>query len=938
MCVQLRPEIINLFFFLKLTDDYTVILRFLGTTPSSSNIMNCYKSILYQIESILDNEQNEKVFTDQKELKIALIDKIVLFSKKYPQKRLLIFMDSVDQLANNDYTDLEWMITEFPANVKIIFTILESFNNVLENTKRLIRTADNYLHVNELTRSNVKPMLEGWLNQSNRSLDAYQWTILNNILEKAKLYPLFIDLIFKIASKWRSFDKPDDEFNKISTIEDCINYLFKLLEIEHGKVLFSRCVFYIISMKNGISESELEDILSIDDSLLENLFEYHSPPIRRFPLALWTKIKYKLDEFIVEKEADDITVISLYHRQFIDVLNARYVTAETKDENLKNAIDYFIETWKDKLKPFKHNPYYAKKKNIPLDSTAYRFINPQPIEFISEKGEKRFNKRKLSELPHLISELEHDKAVINICEHFAFNYDFFYAKLMTTDVVTILKELQIDDVKSEIEDIKRLERQIGLFSFILISNFSMLQKNPQNFAIQLCAKGLIFYRILNCFKNLIDEADLKSPNSCALITPYQYLLPPGDGLLISIENHKAPIKTTLINERLIITCSDRLNAFEMSELKNFGEIVYPDNILVEETRAYFNHKPEMVTSFNLIDGGYVLRSQDTVMSYKFDQTLIFSKKFSNLKNIFLVPKKFLVLQFEDETYFEIYNVLTGEKLIRESFKTKIKLMACNVRFDRIIEMNLKNDQEFSLVVVLEKSEIHRFKIGNEKSILTFVFKLPPAGIECHALSFSSQEDSMCFDDPNYFVLAFEDGGFCCFMDEDYESDESVDAIYFKPNPIIKNKIDLLKIQAVNESGLLFITSNGDVYVMNRSDSMIRMIPGQYQITSTVTSNYLALSSYGSVDCFYLPKTTNNDKSHKALKYLKFDAHYDDLTYLENTGIPFVLIIYFIFLFFFCCLNRICYYHCFKRRLNEILSCLSSSAKCRLNAAIQCLVV
>lgn len=46
-----------------------------------------------------------------------------------------------------------------------------------------------------------------------------------------------------------------------------------------GKILFSRCMFYMSTFKNGISESELEDILSIDDDVLYEIFEYHEPPV-----------------------------------------------------------------------------------------------------------------------------------------------------------------------------------------------------------------------------------------------------------------------------------------------------------------------------------------------------------------------------------------------------------------------------------------------------------------------------------------------------------------------------------------------------------------------------------------------------------------------------------------------------------------------------------
>ena len=69
-------------------------------------------------------------------------------------------------------------------------------------------------------------------------------------------------------------------------------------------------------MKNGISENELEDILSLDDNLLQNIFHYHSPPIRRFPMAVWAKLKHSISEYMVEKEIDDSKVLFWFVRSF----------------------------------------------------------------------------------------------------------------------------------------------------------------------------------------------------------------------------------------------------------------------------------------------------------------------------------------------------------------------------------------------------------------------------------------------------------------------------------------------------------------------------------------------------------------------------------------------------------------------------------------------
>ena len=201
------------------------------------------------------------------------------------------------------------MIYEIPSNIKIVLSTLNNYGGILDRLKMRIHKEANFMFIEPLNTSNVKLILEDWLSKANRSLSNPQWVLLDKMFDRSTLHPLYIKLIYDIAINWTSFYEPSDEFAKINGIDDCIKYLFKMLERENGKSIFSACMFYMNIMKNGITENEFEDILSLDDNLLSNIFEYHSPPIRRFPMALWAKIKHSISEYIVEKEIDDSKVI-----------------------------------------------------------------------------------------------------------------------------------------------------------------------------------------------------------------------------------------------------------------------------------------------------------------------------------------------------------------------------------------------------------------------------------------------------------------------------------------------------------------------------------------------------------------------------------------------------------------------------------------------------
>ena len=134
-------------------------------------------------------------------------------------------IDSIDQLIESDYNDLHWIMYNFSLNIKFIFSTLESQGSILEQIKIKIQNSDNFLRIDPLSISNVKVILD------NRLLSEPQWKILNSMFAKSKLHPLLVKLVFDIVSKWRSFFEPDKEYKNIRTIDDCIKYLFKLLEI-----------------------------------------------------------------------------------------------------------------------------------------------------------------------------------------------------------------------------------------------------------------------------------------------------------------------------------------------------------------------------------------------------------------------------------------------------------------------------------------------------------------------------------------------------------------------------------------------------------------------------------------------------------------------------------------------------------------------------------
>ena len=126
----------------------------------------------------------------------------------------------------------------------------------------------------------------------------------------------------------------------------------------------------------------MEDILSLDDDVLNSVFEYHLPPIRRLPSILWSRIRADIEGYITNREADGATVMAWHHRHFTEVAKkyfTRYrgwarVSADhnhpevgEEDELLiaNTLCEYFRGRWSGGVsKPFKYTDKLVKKYTL----------------------------------------------------------------------------------------------------------------------------------------------------------------------------------------------------------------------------------------------------------------------------------------------------------------------------------------------------------------------------------------------------------------------------------------------------------------------------------------------------------------------------------------------------------------------------------------------
>jgi hypothetical protein len=289
-----------------------IIIRFMAISTKSATIRLVLKSIIEQLDNIIGNSNISLEYKHDslQHLKEEIKKKLIKITEKNTNRKVVILIDSVDESFTQLSYYVECIIYELPKNVKIIYSY--NYEHNFEKIKRRLNT--NYLEILKTEPSEIKIMLESLLKVNNRCVSTKQWDKINNLLEKSstiETYPLYAKLLFDICSKWDSSHEIPEDFMSCTSSVQTIKYIFKNLEIKYGQILVSRCVFYLTIFENkGITENELEDILSIDDDVLNEIFKENHPPVRRFPIGLWLMIKNEIKDYIIKKVIDGVSLIS----------------------------------------------------------------------------------------------------------------------------------------------------------------------------------------------------------------------------------------------------------------------------------------------------------------------------------------------------------------------------------------------------------------------------------------------------------------------------------------------------------------------------------------------------------------------------------------------------------------------------------------------------
>ncbi|KAI8807739.1 hypothetical protein BJ742DRAFT_307160 [Cladochytrium replicatum] len=334
-----------------------IVYRFVGTTSRSGSVRDLLVSICLQIirvyrdEKALGAELKERISQIKIKLESTTPYTFAELSEYFfdcltlahaTNRPLLLIIDNPDGLsAADDPLGFSWLpatAEEIPADVKILLVM----DPYLEGHDRLVYSkyqdyrgdSVDSLSIEDLSNDDVGLVVEKylsglWLSSTKRAparkLRPEQRYELFQHCNKTPR-PLYIRMAIDIARRvTSSTDRNETDTLLKDTMPDMINALFESLERSHGKMFVSHALAAITAAEYGLSWTELEDLISCDDFVLNQVYEWWTPSVRRIPPLLWIRVRNALVPFLTEKGVDGVEVYSWYNKEFEVVARARYL-------------------------------------------------------------------------------------------------------------------------------------------------------------------------------------------------------------------------------------------------------------------------------------------------------------------------------------------------------------------------------------------------------------------------------------------------------------------------------------------------------------------------------------------------------------------------------------------------------------------------------------
>jgi len=368
--------------------------------------------------------------------------------------------------------------------------------------------------------------------------------------------------------------------------------------------------------------------------------------------------------------------------------------------------------------------------------------------------------------------------------------------------------------------------------------------------------------------------------------PYQLTQVACSGTILQLEKHNKLIKCVAIGGiqmGVVLVLSDKLNVMDFNSSKSFETDYSLENTEKEFTHMIVYITEQMPINKTLKDfkGGFLVASENEIISYSFEKEIFFKKKFysQSIINICLISSNHLLVAFAESLH--IYNFYTGELISQKYFSDKIKFMLSNSDPKDIIDLKTFSKIHYIhkpclIAIVLETAELNLFSVNFESNniYLKLVFEMPSPGFNCNSLHYDSIN-------PRQFILTLNYGMLVILS-------FSVDSLIIKASKVnhrfakvkLEDKIEMI-VKNGDPNNLLLLGSDGCLYLLVEKSKFTAKIKGKSEYSNAMipSKNKLLTFTQTAVEFFYYEISTENKQLRIAL-IRKMNIHYDDVIFCK----------------------------------------------------------
>nr|XP_002663751.3 NACHT domain- and WD repeat-containing protein 1 isoform X2 [Danio rerio] len=365
-----------------------VLLRLLGTSLLSSDVDSVLRGVCLQVCGALGLQSPYSHIAYTHEGLVRFFHSMLEDVSKQGDTLLLI-LDSLEQLLEtNKLHKLDWIPKIIPPNVQIVFS---TSNECLDKCKSLVSAEENIFKLELLTKDQGRDVIDAYMSAAERKLTAEQQDAILRYFEQSG-NPLHLKLMLDTAKLWSSYT-PMSSVHLDKSAEEVMTQFVESLEVNHGKKLVSHALSFILLSRYGLSEAELQDVLSLDNDVLAEIYKCWLPPshtLMRFPRFHWSRLRHDLSAHLTERWEAGVLLLGFTHRQFAELVRRRYLSRDVKADMHTILAEYFSGQWsKGQLRPI-------LLPSLSAFLNADRKVSPQPLWFSEELA----NLRKIHELPY----------------------------------------------------------------------------------------------------------------------------------------------------------------------------------------------------------------------------------------------------------------------------------------------------------------------------------------------------------------------------------------------------------------------------------------------------------------------------------------------------------------------------------------------------------